>query len=342
MALRDGSTLRWLLTDHLGGTSVTVTGTAETGELRYHPFGATRYTSGTTPTSQRYTGQREEGALGLYFYGARWYDPALGRFVQPDTLVPQPGDAADWDRFAYVRNNPLKLVDPDGHCPTPPESMGRTLCIALFIAPDSIYAGPLEVHGDGRSFDNDSHPAASRGYAWISLDQDETVTHMNPSGYYLPVLTYAGNQTTPRVGSTPALAVNEELVWFPPSDKNTWAVSRDEHGAIIVSYDLVISGPLDWTGAAPHINGIIRMAPDGQGNWNYSFTRDGFPWAEAYYHDGKGGVQTVFQDPAVRGNPHDLFGIEPNPSWAADYIKRNQSLRFGPPRISQGVSIDYE
>ena len=45
-----------------------------TGELRYHPFGKTRYTSGTTPTSQRYTGQREEGALGLYFYGARWYE----------------------------------------------------------------------------------------------------------------------------------------------------------------------------------------------------------------------------------------------------------------------------
>ncbi|MFV0643696.1 MAG: RHS repeat-associated core domain-containing protein [Sphingomonadaceae bacterium] len=59
-----------------------------------------------TPTSQRYTGQREESARGLYFYGARWYDPALGRFIQPDTIVPQPGDAADWDRFAYVRNNP--------------------------------------------------------------------------------------------------------------------------------------------------------------------------------------------------------------------------------------------
>ena len=51
----------------------------------------------------------------MYFYGARWYDPSLGRFIQPDTIVPQPGDAADWDRFAYVRNNPLKYTDPTGH-----------------------------------------------------------------------------------------------------------------------------------------------------------------------------------------------------------------------------------
>ncbi|WP_231852923.1 MULTISPECIES: RHS repeat-associated core domain-containing protein [Caldilinea] len=37
------------------------------------------------------TGQREEAALGLYFYNARWYDPALGHFLSPDTLPPVPG-----------------------------------------------------------------------------------------------------------------------------------------------------------------------------------------------------------------------------------------------------------
>jgi len=98
-------------------TTVTVNGTTEAGETRYRPFGAERYSSGQTLTSYQYTGQRAEAGLGLYYYGARWYDPALGRFIQPDTIVPNPGDAQSFDRYAYVLNNPLKYQDPDGHRP---------------------------------------------------------------------------------------------------------------------------------------------------------------------------------------------------------------------------------
>jgi hypothetical protein len=68
VALRSGGTLYWLLNDHLGSTAVTLSGATEAGEVRYRAFGATRFTSGTTPTSVRFTGQREEAALGLYFY----------------------------------------------------------------------------------------------------------------------------------------------------------------------------------------------------------------------------------------------------------------------------------
>ncbi len=121
--LRDNGQLRWLLGDHpsrasLGSTSYAATGTAKSGEVRYKPFGVTRYTSGSIPTTYRYTGQREEASLGLYYYGARWYDPALGRFIQPDTIVPDPGEAKAFDRYAYVNNNPLKYNDPTGHCAT--------------------------------------------------------------------------------------------------------------------------------------------------------------------------------------------------------------------------------
>jgi RHS repeat-associated protein len=118
VALRSGGTLYWLLSDHLGSTAVTLSGTTEAGEVRYRAFGATRFTSGTTPTSVRFTGQREEAALGLYFYNARWYDPALGHFLSPDTVVPDPGNALDYHRYAYVRFNPLKYEDGSGPCAT--------------------------------------------------------------------------------------------------------------------------------------------------------------------------------------------------------------------------------
>jgi len=70
------------------------TGGRGAAELRYKAWGETRYTNGTTPTTYRFTGQREEATIGLYFYNARWYDPALGRFAQPDTIVPDVYDAS--------------------------------------------------------------------------------------------------------------------------------------------------------------------------------------------------------------------------------------------------------
>lgn len=49
--------------------------------------------------------------------GSRYYDPALGRFLQPDTMIPNPGNPLDWDRYAYARSNPINYVDPSGHWP---------------------------------------------------------------------------------------------------------------------------------------------------------------------------------------------------------------------------------
>jgi RHS repeat-associated protein len=82
-------------------------------EVRYYPWGEDRYSAYTTSNTYRYTGQRAEFGSGLYYYGARWYDPTLGRFVQADTIVP--GGVQGLDRYAYTFNNPLKYTDPSGH-----------------------------------------------------------------------------------------------------------------------------------------------------------------------------------------------------------------------------------
>ena len=117
VAMRENGTLYWLLADHLGSTAITADRTSggKVAEVRYKAWGEDRYTSGTTPTTYRYTGQRWEAGLGLYFYRARWYDPALGRFTQPDTVVPEMGKPQNFNRFTYVQNNPFRYVDPTGH-----------------------------------------------------------------------------------------------------------------------------------------------------------------------------------------------------------------------------------
>ena len=76
----NGSTdqVYYLLTDHLGSTAITVgTNNSKLAEIRYKPWGETRIVWGTTPTDYRFTGQREENGIGLYFYQARFYDPRL-------------------------------------------------------------------------------------------------------------------------------------------------------------------------------------------------------------------------------------------------------------------------
>ena len=49
------------------------------------------------------------------YYNARWYDPALGRFAQADSIVP--GGVQGLDRYSYVNNNPMRYTDPSGHDP---------------------------------------------------------------------------------------------------------------------------------------------------------------------------------------------------------------------------------
>jgi hypothetical protein len=50
-------------------------------------------------------------------YNARFYSPYLNHFTQPDSIVPDPYNPQDWNRYSYARYNPLKYTDPDGHAP---------------------------------------------------------------------------------------------------------------------------------------------------------------------------------------------------------------------------------
>ena len=57
-------------------------------------FGAERAASGNLQTVRTFTGQKSD-ASGLMYYNARYYDPALGTFISPDTIVPNPNLAID-------------------------------------------------------------------------------------------------------------------------------------------------------------------------------------------------------------------------------------------------------
>jgi RHS repeat-associated protein len=130
--------------DHLGSASVTTDASgAKVGELRYYPYGGTRYIGGVTRTDRRFTGQIEDAAIGLYFYNARFYDPYLGRFISADTVVPEPGNPQSLNRFSYVGNNPLKYVDPSGHFPWGPVIAGAV--VVGGVVAFNVHYGPHPV-----------------------------------------------------------------------------------------------------------------------------------------------------------------------------------------------------
>ena len=116
IAMRENEAIIWLLSDHLGSTSVTVDASGSLlSSLKFTAYGELR--SGSSTTDYQYTGQRNEVEIGLYYYVARFYDPQLARFISADTIIPEPGKSQGYDRYAYVNGNPISFNDPSGHCP---------------------------------------------------------------------------------------------------------------------------------------------------------------------------------------------------------------------------------
>ncbi len=116
----------YVISDQVKSTSVFVNqdGTVNSRNY-YYPYGGNRGGGAFSDlTTKRYTGQYHEqglpGGEGLSYYNARWYDSALGRFIQPDTIVPELGNPQALNRYAYALNNPLKYIDPTGHRWVPP------------------------------------------------------------------------------------------------------------------------------------------------------------------------------------------------------------------------------
>lgn len=98
-------------TDHLGSTRL-VTDESQhiIAAAVYEPFGQS-ITEGEE--SFLYTG-KEKDETGLYYYGARYYDPELGRFIIRDPLAGKKIAPQSLNRYTYCLNNPVKFIDPAG------------------------------------------------------------------------------------------------------------------------------------------------------------------------------------------------------------------------------------
>lgn len=162
---------QYLVPDHLGSTRLKLSngGTVQS-RTDYYPFGqeieadATYRTAGLGYQSKpvadadwqgaRFTGKERDAETGLDYFGARYFSGAQGRFTSPDEFpggivdpftgeqVGQPGplpyaditDPQTLNKYVYVRNNPLRYTDPDGHC---------HICLGAFVG--GVVGGGVEI-----------------------------------------------------------------------------------------------------------------------------------------------------------------------------------------------------
>jgi len=108
-----GSKITYFHNDMLGNT---VAQTDSDGEVVmravYYPYGSLDDHAGAQE-SHLFTG-KERDETGLDYFGARFYDPSLGRFLSVDPVGGDSMNPQTWNRYAYCLNNPYKYVDPDG------------------------------------------------------------------------------------------------------------------------------------------------------------------------------------------------------------------------------------
>jgi RHS repeat-associated protein len=95
----------------------------------YDPFGVRSLALGDTLSALQFQARHLDAISGLYNFRARWYDPAVGRFISEDPI----GLAGGINPYVFVGNNPIDGRDPGGLCPDPfgsvyGENLGINIC----------------------------------------------------------------------------------------------------------------------------------------------------------------------------------------------------------------------
>lgn len=106
--------------NHLGSVKLITDNTgAVIADYKYAPYGELlrEYSSNTSASKYKYTGQEEDEDTGLYYYKARFYDSSVGRFVSADSVISNISNTQSYNRYMFVYANPISFCDPYGHSP---------------------------------------------------------------------------------------------------------------------------------------------------------------------------------------------------------------------------------
>ena len=293
IAKKTGTSVNYYHPDHLGSSSVITNDTgSKVEEISYYPYGENRLPTSNV-VKHRYTGQEWDSETGLYYYGARYYHPAIGRFISADTIVANPNNPQNLNRYAYVLNNPLRYVDPTGHycddegCFSDPDPyvvpytdpyIGLSDNYYSYFSGFDQYIGNVSVE-PGSFGDVSLDSAGTESPKWSNTNDSGGNTAASSWGYVDPVtnkvsLNIYGRSLLDTTPGTPGYSNVSVMVGTGPAVG--FGVIQDSAGRMF--FDLCVglsTGPgASWSGgsSAP-TPGIYASFQGGQlvgGQWGYT------------------------------------------------------------------------
>ncbi|WP_082270510.1 SpvB/TcaC N-terminal domain-containing protein [Leptospira interrogans] len=182
-AMNEAGALAYFLTDQVDSVSHVLDDEGKTlSKMQYLPYGETFVQRGDTNFAPKYNSQELDRESGFYFYNARYYDPGIARFTSADSIIDGEFDTQGWNRFSYVKGNPIGAKDPTGHMVTgDPKHPGKPLSANPYANDDpkeyynnvSEKAGPKGTEKAAKEYLNglkDGHDAGKSRTSFGILD----------------------------------------------------------------------------------------------------------------------------------------------------------------------------
>jgi RHS repeat-associated protein len=232
--------------DQVGTNSVTTVSTASTQTVSktfLDPFGEKKSSTGTEPR-YLFTDQERDAESGLDYFGARFYDPWAGRFIEqdPELVGPGSGPGAVFDAihddgqygnaYSYALNRPTAMIDPTGRVPY--WALGATVA----------FAGAMQSPSDSKSDSGDAAGSQATGSSSSNDSGSDESSSDDSSGGY---------QTTEYEGDTTT------VTWHDDGAAATSSIEEIE--AQGVQYASFIDGPNASTFGVEPTSAVLPVIP---------------------------------------------------------------------------------
>jgi RHS repeat-associated protein len=251
---------------------------------------------------QQFTQKERDLETNLDYFGARYYASTEGRFTGSDPAligVRQLLNPQDLNRYAYVTNNPLKFIDPDGQ--------EKIVVVVETFIPQPVVEAPGQVlglntryfAGDGRDV---GEPGGFRTQQIITVETDPNQNGGNP-------LVSSSRDT----GITSEFSgPNGEVIGQGQASGNSLeiAVQRDSNGAVTIHAKGDESNPLI---TSPGITYDLNITVTSQG------TKGNATVQVAGSHDGFPGYEITASRPELQSKPVMVYSYDPRKTGATPY-----------------------